>query len=243
MALGWGFSVQRQRDARTTWTRPLRVAVVLLGEDAGAARVLRDGMPRLEAWFAREHRRHRPEGLKQPVQFQVFGPVRPEAPLPWPENSSSGWLARLRYARTLQGALEPLDATVDLEPRAYDARLYVVVESGTSGTFSEGMGATGGELGLVRARVQGEDTMLALTALAHELLHCLGATDTYDAQGHAMLPQGLVAPERAPVLPQQQAEVMVGEVPLDVGVGRLPDSLDELGVGPLTAAEVGWTSR
>lgn len=242
VALVWGFSVQRQRDARTTWTRPLRVAVVLLGEDAGAAQVLRDGMPRLEAWFAREHLRHRPEGLKQPVQFQVFGPARPEAPLPWPEDTSSGWLARLRYARTLQGALEPLDAMVELEPRAYDARLYVVVESGTSGTFSEGVGAAGGELGLVRARVQGTDTMLALTALAHELLHCLGATDKYDAQGHALLPQGLVDPERAPVLPQEQAEVMVGEVPLEAGAGRLPDSLDELAVGPLTAAEVGWTS-
>ncbi|MFP2924415.1 hypothetical protein ACLESO_04195, partial [Pyxidicoccus sp. 3LG] len=242
-ALAWGFSVQRQRDARTTWTRPLRVAVVMLGEDDRAARVLRDGMPRLEAWFTREHLRYRPEGLEQPVQFEVFGPVRPEAPLPWPEASSSGWLERLRYARTLKGALEPLDAAVDLEPRGYDARLYVVVESGASDTFAEGVGADGGEVGLVRARVQGEDTTLALTALAHELLHCLSATDKYDARGHALLPQGLVDPERSPLLPQQQAEVMVGEVPLEAGVGRLPDSLDELAVGPLTAAEVRWTSQ
>jgi hypothetical protein len=44
------------------------------------------------------------------------------------------------------------------------------------------------------------------------------------------------------VLPQQQAEVMVGEVPLEAGAGRLPESLDELAVGPLTAAEVRWTS-
>lgn len=242
-ALVWGWSVQRQRDVRTTWTRPLRVAVVLLGEDDGAAQALRDSLPRMEAWFAREHLRYRPEGLKQPVQFQAFGPIRPQAPLPWPDAAASGWLARLRYARTLQGALEPLDATVDLEPRAYDARLYVVVEAGASGTFAEGIGASGGELGLVQARVQGEDTTLALAALAHELLHCLGATDKYDAQGHALLPQGLVDPEHAPLLPQQQAEVMVGEVPLEAGAGRLPDSLEELAVGPVTAAEVRWTSR
>jgi hypothetical protein len=241
-ALAWGFSVQRQRDARTDWTRPLQVAVVLLGEDAGAAQALRDGMPRLEAWFAREHRRYRPDGLAQPIQFQVFGPVRPDAPLPWPE-SSPGWLGQLRYARTLQGALAPLDAAVDLDPRGYDARMYVVVESGTVSTFAEGVGAAGGEVGLIRARVQGKDTTLALTALAHELLHCLSATDKYDAQGHALLPQGLVDPGRAPLLPQRQAEVMVGEVPLAAGEGRLPDSLEEVAVGPHTAAEVRWTSR
>ncbi|NMO15921.1 hypothetical protein HPC49_13850 [Pyxidicoccus fallax] len=243
VALVWGFSVQRQRDERTTWTRPLRVAVVLLGEDDGAAQVLRNGLPRLESWFAREHLRHRPDGLKEPVRFEVFGPVHPEAPLPWPDDASSGWLGRLRYMRTLQGALEPLDTAVRLEPRGYDARLYVVVESDTSSTFAEGVGAAGGELGLVQARVKGEDATLALTALAHELLHCLGATDKYDAQGHALLPQGLVDPERSPLLPQQQAEVMVGEVPLEAGTGKLPDSLDELAVGPLTAAEVRWTSR
>jgi len=101
------------------------------------------------------------------------------------------------------------------------------------------VGADGGELGLVRARVDGPDATLALTALAHELLHCLGATDKYDAEGHALLPQGLAEPERA--LPQRRAEVMVGEVPLAAGRGRLPETLDELAVGPLTAAEVHWT--
>jgi hypothetical protein len=33
---------------------------------------------------------------------------------------------------------------------------------------------------------------------------------------------------------------MVGEVPIAPGRGRLPESLEELRVGPLTAREIGW---
>jgi hypothetical protein len=40
--------------------------------------------------------------------------------------------------------------------------------------------------------------------------------------------------------PQRYAEIMVGELPLAPGEGRLPASAAELGVGPDTAAEIGW---
>lgn len=50
----------------------------------------------------------------------------------------------------------------------------------------------------------------------------------------------LVEPSLSPVFPQRQAELMVGEVPLGPARGRLPRSADELGVGPVTAAEIGW---
>ncbi|MBF5042426.1 hypothetical protein FGE12_08440 [Aggregicoccus sp. 17bor-14] len=238
VAAGWAFSVQRGRDARTAWVRPLRVAVVLVGEDTRGSRALADSAPELEDWFARELRRYRPEGLERPVQLQVFGPVVAGTPLPWPAEDG-GWLARLRYARALDAALAPVNAAVGLTPRGYDARLYAVVEPGGAGSFAEGIGAAGGELGLVRVRVDGADATLALTALAHELLHCLGATDKYDAGGHARLPEGLAEPERA--LPQRRAEVMVGEVPLAAGSGRLPESLEEVSVGPVTAREVHWS--
>jgi hypothetical protein len=112
-----------------------------------------------------------------------------------------------------------------------------------SASFAEGVGEDGGEVGLVRVAVGNGQPTLALTALAHELLHCLGATDKYDAAGHALLPQGLAEPGLSPQLPQRRAEVMVGEVPLGPGKGRLAESLEELAVGPQTAAEVGWSSH
>jgi len=123
-----------------------------------------------------------------------------------------------------------------------DARIYVQVEpaEATPRSFAEGVGALGGEVGLVRTGVGGGDASLALAAIPHELLHCLGASDKYDPAGHALEPQGLVEPGRTPPYPQRLAEWMVGEVPLGPGRGRLPESLAELAVGEVTAREIGW---
>jgi hypothetical protein len=45
---------------------------------------------------------------------------------------------------------------------------------------------------------------------------------------------------RAPPYPQARAEIMVGELPLAPGRGRVPESPDEIGIGPETAREIGW---
>ena len=87
---------------------------------------------------------------------------------------------------------------------------------------------------------RGADLTLSLQAVGHELLHTVGATDRYDAGGHARDPDGLADPGLVPPYPQVHAEWMVGEVPLGPGRGRLPESIDELRVGPVTAREIGW---
>jgi len=55
-----------------------------------------------------------------------------------------------------------------------------------------------------------------------------------------VVPGGLAEPDLEPRFPQRLAEIMVGEVPLGPGAGRLPASARELGVGAATAAEIGW---
>jgi len=77
--------------------------------------------------------------------------------------------------------------------------------------------------------------------LAHELLHTFGATDKYDlATGLPRYPEGFAQPELTPRYPQQLAEIMAGEMPLSATEARLPDSLEDERVGPLTAREIGW---
>jgi hypothetical protein len=68
-------------------------------------------------------------------------------------------------------------------------------------------------------------------------MHLLGARDGYDENGHA-LPRGIVEPDAG--FPQRFAEVMVGEVPLREKEGRVPETLDEVRVGEVTAKEIGW---
>jgi hypothetical protein len=77
--------------------------------------------------------------------------------------------------------------------------------------------------------------------LTHELLHTLGATDKYDrATGAPLVPAGLGDPESTPLYPQVTAEIMAGRIAVSPDVAVMPDSLDEVVVGSVTAQEIGW---
>lgn len=80
--------------------------------------------------------------------------------------------------------------------------------------------------------------------MAHELLHTFGATDKYDlATGLPEYPDGFADPQRLPLYPQQQAEIMAVKTPLSATDARMPDGLEDERVGPVTAREIGWVRR
>src|SRR5215469_5762468 len=80
--------------------------------------------------------------------------------------------------------------------------------------------------------------------MAHELLHTFGATDKYDlATGLPKYPDGFADPQLSPRYPQQLAEIMAVKVPLSATEARMPESLEDERVGPLTAREIGWVGR
>ena len=81
---------------------------------------------------------------------------------------------------------------------------------------------------------------LTLFVVAHELMHTLGATDKYDASERAVVPAGLVEPNRQPLYPQAFVEVMARNRPISQSAEAVPQTLDELGVGEVTAREIGW---
>jgi hypothetical protein len=74
-------------------------------------------------------------------------------------------------------------------------------------------------------------------------MHTLGATDKYDARGHAVVPHGLADPDQQPLYPQSHVEIMARNRPLALGQEVLPESLEELRVGSKTAREIGWLSE
>jgi hypothetical protein len=241
----WGTGVIRGRRARRAWDRPLPVAVVLVARapppDAAVAS-LGAGVEELSRRLQAEFARHRGGTMHPPFAFALAGPVAWSGAFPL-EPASPGPLDRLSHAFRLWRTLGSIDAAAGVAPDLYDARVYVLLEppqGGGRGTYAEGSGAAGGEVGLVRAWAEPSDATLALTAVAHELLHCLGASDKYDAAGHALDPEGIADPGLSPRYPQRHAEWMVGEVPLGPGRGRLPASLAEVAVGPATAREIGW---
>jgi len=242
VTLAWAYGRLHARRERNGWTRPVDVVVYVLG-DASPAEVGALGR-QLEALAARlAADRASRGGGPVPFRFETVGPLPPER-LPPVEAPGPSLLDRAGHALDLWRAERAARALApEPDPGAFDVRVYLLAAGGASGSaFAEGIGEAGGEVGVVRAGLGG-GALLAATAVVHEVLHTLGATDKYDGAGHAVAPDGLWDPGRSPPYPQLRAEIMVGEVPLGPGRGRLPESADEVGIGPRTAAEIGWEAR
>ncbi len=237
----WALRTVRGREARTSWDRTLTVDVVLVATEPVDPRVReawRDGLSELERWFADEGARYH-LGLAAPVRFTLSG-TRRVAALPEPPDASESWLDAQRKSWALH---QGLVALAEAGAARADVHVVVALASGGAGArLVEGIGEGGGSYGLVHGAAAETELGLELAALAHEVLHCLGAKDRYDEDGHAVDPGGLAEPEQVPRYPQRYAEVMCGEVPDGPRQGHVPTQLSEVRVGPLTARDVRWVT-
>ncbi len=230
----------RRLDARTQWIRTVAVSVVLVADrpvsEAARARWA-TGLDLLQGWFGREWERYRPASPVPMVTLTLDG-VAQVAALPVAPGKAEALTDRARESLGFSAALEAIDAK--LAPHApTDATLYVILRPGGGGVV-EGVAEAGGRIGMVEGPLEEGELALELTAIAHEVLHCLGAKDKYDPQGHALVPDGLAEPGLAPRYPQTSAEVMVGEIPTGPGAGKPLTKLGDVRVGPATAREIRW---
>jgi hypothetical protein len=237
----WAAETEHRRRVRTQWERPIRVGVVLLAGDGAKvdANQWRRGLATLSSRLDAEMRRWRGAG-EPPFQLELVGPFRWGGAFPL-SPPSDRFADRALHMLGLWRVLRDMDGVAGVDRSSWDVRLYVLGARvpGWDGSFAEGVGFQNGEIALVRGSAGG-DISLPLQVIGHELLHTVGASDKYDDGGHALEPEGLVEPERTPRYPQSHAEWMVGEVPMSPGSGKPPSSLDDLGVGPATAREIGW---
>ena len=236
----WGAATSWRRHVRTRWDRPLQVGVVLLSPDGDVdVEAWRAGVARLSARLAEEMRRWRGPG-PEPFSLSVVGPVRWEGRLPLTPRSDGPW-DRLAYALAAWRTVRDIDRVAGAAAGGFDVRVFFQASAlyGDAVGFAEGSGAENGDVAFVRGSATG-DLSIPLQAIGHELLHTVGASDKYDAEGHAKVPDGLADPDLVPPWPQKYAEWMVGEIPVSPHRGRVPASLDELRVGPVTAREIGW---
>ncbi len=234
LSLGtWGALRQRKLDQRNAWLKPIRVSVVLASEepiDTAVTTAWSEGLSSLNDWFASEAERLGLP-LADPIRFEL-APATVLAEVPPPPGEGSGeWLRDSQEAISLRSKLKTIAAR-GKAVGVFDLQLLVALRPANGGAHQvEGLGEAGGTIGLVEGTAGDTAITLELVAAAHEVLHCLGAQDGYDTQGHA-LPRGIIEPGFA--------EVMVGEVPLGPNQGRIPKSLSEVRVGEETAREIGW---
>jgi hypothetical protein len=231
------------RWSRKQWRRPLTVALVIVARGPVAQPeldALVAGVPRLSARLQSEFERYRGTRGSAPVSLQVLGPVRDQhAP---PALRGRDLWERWQDSRRLSMYLQPLDIAAHVRASAYDSRVYLVAApaQGAQSPAVEGIAEAGGRVGLVQVELGPDMVDFALTVVAHELLHTVGATDKYDLRGQPVFPDGFAAPEQVPPYPQAFFEVMARGRPLDPQHSAAPDNLDHLRVGEQTAREVGW---
>jgi hypothetical protein len=218
------------------------VALVLVrhgavGDDAVAAFGAR--VSGLDARLAEEHGRYSHGGM-HPFAFTFFGPV--DAAEDPPSFSGDGWLDAAKHTWALWRWTSVVDRAARLDASSYDSRIYVVARPPASAQrqLIEGESQEGGRVGTVEVELDASMADFALFVAAHELFHTLGASDKYDASGGTLIPAGLAEPDLSPPYPQRFAEVMARNRPVAPGVEEPPVSLEELAVGPATAAEIGW---
>ena len=242
-SLAWAWHDVRSRHARTEWQRPLKVAVafVQLGVvDSNALESLRARFPTLQARLGDEYRRHG-GALPRPVEFTLFGPVTVDRPPPPDPDATLLSLAQHAYEQWRW--THAVDVGSHLPSREFDSRIYLLLRAPRDGSRSlvEGSSELGGRVGVARIELGPSTVDLALFVVSHELFHTLGASDKYDSNGRTLVPDGLVEPERVPLYPQRYVEVMTRNLVVAPGSEHPPDSLAELGVGALTAREIGWS--
>lgn len=235
----------RSRHGRNDWDRPLEVSFVVVREGpvtADALAALKARVPVLEAQLHAQMQRYRDSALP-PIHVTIRGPVDGAPPPPTPGD---GVVDALKYQWSLWRWTRAVDALAGYDAGAADSRIYLVVKppvpsEGRIVRQIEGASELHGRVGVVNVDLDAVMADFALFVATHELLHTLGATDKYNADGSIQVPAGLPEPGAFPLYPQRYAEVMARHRAIDATTTKPPRDLSELAIGAETAREIGWT--
>lgn len=229
----------------TDWNNSLRVAVFPINGDGSdeTARYMQqrvsDDFQPLETFFVTEAKQYGIT-LERPIRFTLAAEIRQLPPLIGPgagRLSIAWWSLRTRYW-AWRVPQNPPGASPDI-------KLFVLYhDPQRSASLPHSIGLQKGLFGIVNVfadrRMAGSND----TVIAHELLHTLGATDKYGfADNQPEYPDGYAQPDREPLYPQSFAELMAGRIPISTDQAEIPESLQQVLIGPATATEIGWVRR
>lgn len=223
------------------WRTPLEVAVVPINGDGSpaAAQTIRalqaSDFDDIDAFLVRESARY---GVKLSPAMQVsLLPALDEMP-PVPPRDGSVlktvfWSMQLRWWVYHQSG--------QVLPELGTVKLFVLYHAPQDGVALEhSLGLQKGLIGVVHAFADPRQARQNNLVIAHELLHTLGATDKYGAEGRPTYPEGVADPSRPPDAPQHAAEIMAGRYVNAAGRVVMPASLEQCVIGAKTAHEINF---
>jgi hypothetical protein len=235
------FGSWQERYRSTRWKDSLHVAIYPIAADGSpmtrAYIGALDGgrfMP-IDRFFAREAARYHVSAV-DPISTRLEAEIRdrpPQRPAGAGIPATALWSLRLRYwAWSVGGGSR----------RPADVRLFVLYhDPALTPTVPHSLGLTKGLIGVVYAFADPAMSAQNDVVIAHELLHTLGATDKYDERNDApRFPDGYGDPRQIPLYPQRTAELMAGRRMLSADHWEQVATLDDVVIGPATAAEIRW---
>jgi hypothetical protein len=233
------------RYSTTQWQRAVHVGAFPVAADASpaTARYLtqldQQKIDDVGAFLKQEARRYA-VSVDEPIELTLYPTLTSPPPALEPGASVLTriiWSLKLRYYR-----YRTLATISRSRPKIAVFLLYHDPALTQSVPHSAGLqrGLTA-VVHLFASRSQESQNRIVIT---HELLHTFGATDKYDLTTDLpAYPNGFAEPQLAPRYPQRLGEIMAGRMPITATEARLPDSLEQELVGPLTAHEIGWVRR
>jgi hypothetical protein len=229
----------------THWQRTVFVGAFPVSADASevTARYLaqldQGKIDEIDGFLKTEARRYG-VGIDEPIELQLY----PTLTLPPPAlDPSAGTFARMLWSLRLRYYRFRALATVS-RSRPKIALFLVYHDPALTEKLLHSAGLQRGLTAVVHLFATPSQEAQNRIVITHELLHTFGATDKYDlATGLPQYPDGFAEPELASRYPQQLAEIMAARLPISATDARLPDSLEQERVGPLTAREISWVRR
>jgi hypothetical protein len=233
------------RRYSTQWDRALDVVIYPINGDGspqserfvqqqGASDLLA-----LEAFFEERAADHG-IALDPPIHFIPGKPLIELPPMLAPDSGVLGsiaWSLRARYWAWRVSDPPPGSVT--------DIELFILYhDPARVSALPHSVGLSKGRFGIVHAFADRRASGSNDTVIAHELLHTLGATDKYELGTNLpRYPEGYAEPDLSPRLPQRFAELMAGRIPLSDSEADIPESLEQVVIGPQTATEIGWRKQ
>lgn len=228
------------RQRTTQWREPLWIGIFPVNADdrpatgAYLAALEREQFADIEEFLAREAAEYGVP-LGQPVKVVLYPQATTVPPRLDPGAGVAGtiwWSLKLRWYTWRQAGDTPADI-----------RLFVLYhDPDTRSAVPHSLGLQAGLLGVVYAYADESLDAPNNVVIAHEFLHTVGATDKYEpATNLPVFPAGYAEPDLEPLHPQELAEVMAGRIPVSDAEAVMPDGLDDVVIGPETAAEIRWT--
>jgi len=239
--IGVGMSAWTTKVRTTSWDYPLRVVVYPVNGDGSEASsqyidsLEKETFKSIEEFMESEAKYY---GLKLSNPFTIKLAPRVDNLPPEPPQDRNvfhiiWWSLKLRYwayrVNTYDGPTGDIRAFV----------LYY--DPATHKALAESLGLQKGLICVAKVFANRKMEEKNNIVIAHELLHTVGATDKYDlTTGQPIFPDGYSDPEKEPLYPQKEAEIMACRIPLSETEAKMPESLYDTVVGHKTAREIRW---